>query len=91
MTKVKFWATQLFMAVFLVALLGSPALAGKGGNGGSSQCAAGETKVKGQCVPDSTNDGTTTDDGSSSTSDGSAFCPDGTVYLELYGMCIPIS
>ena len=81
MKKAKFLISQLIIAVFLVFLLGSPALAEKPTTkGGGGSCSV--KKVKGVC-PDDTG---STDDGSTDGTDGP--CPEGMKWLDLFQMCI---
>ena len=88
MKKAKFLVSQLIIAVFLVFLLGSPALAEKPTDKGGKPT---KTCKGNNCSSDSGDDGST-DGGSTdggSTGDGSSPCPAGFVWLDLYGMCIP--
>ena len=81
MKKAKFWVSQLIMAVSLVFFLGSPALADKPTDKGGKP-----TKTcKGKNCPPDSGDGTGDGPG-----DDSGFCPDGFIYLGLYGICIPV-
>ena len=83
MKKGKFWLSQIIMVAIVSLVLSSPALADKPTDkkdNGKTTTTSNKGKGKG-----SGSGSTTTDSGSP---DGS--CPDGYIWLDLYGFCIPI-
>ena len=104
MKKAKFWISQVIMVAIVSMVLGSPALADKPIKNQTADClASGGWVIDGQCSISSTNSKgkkdnngkgkvSSTDSGTTSggAGDDSGYCPDGMIYLPLYGMCIPV-
>ncbi len=87
MRKTKFWLYQIIMVAIVSLVLSSPALADKPlekKDNGKTTTTSNKGKGKG-----SDSDTSTTDGGNSNGSDP-GFCPEGYIWLELYGFCIPI-
>ena len=91
MKNVKIWVSQILMVAMLTVVLSSSAMAGK--PAGKGKCADGETKVKGVCTVITTDDGSS-DTGSTGGGSGGGStdgtCPEGMVWLDLYGFCVAI-
>ena len=84
MKKAKFWLSQIIMVAIISLALSSAALAEK----------PTEKKNNGKTTTTTSSKGKGNDSGSDSGSEtvGSldGTCPDGYVWLDLYGFCIPI-
>ncbi len=83
MRKTKFWLYQIIMVAIVSLALSSPALADKPvdkKDNGKTTTTSNKGKGKGS--------GSDSDTGSVGSLDGT--CPDGYVWLDLYGFCIPI-